>query len=258
MPPDGLLLPPLRCDIVTLFPEMLESLLGHSILKRAQEKGRLDVRAVNLRDFTIDRHRVADDSPFGGGAGMVMKPEPLVAAIEHLRSQSLAPRILLTSPRGRAYNQRWAEELARETHLILLCGRYEGVDERVRAFVTDDISVGDYVLSGGEIPALAILDSVTRLLPGVLGDDESAAEDSFSTGLLEHPHYTRPALFREMALPEILLSGHHENVRRWRRRQSLRITWDHRPDLFDSASLSIDERALLDEWAHEESSADLD
>ncbi|MBW3623272.1 MAG: tRNA (guanosine(37)-N1)-methyltransferase TrmD [Armatimonadetes bacterium] len=241
----------MRVDIVTLFPEMLESVVSHSILKRAQEKGLLDVRAVDLRAFTTDRHKMADDSPFGGGAGMVMKPEPLVAAIEYLRPQVSAPRVILTSPRGAVYNQRRAEEFARESHLILLCGRYEGVDERVRAFITDDLSIGDYVLSGGELAALNVLDSVARLIPGVLGKEESAAEDSFTTGLLEHPHYTRPADFRGMTVPEVLLSGHHANVERWRREQSLRLTREHRPDLFASAPLTEADRRLLAQWDEE-------
>lgn len=242
---------PLRVDIVTLFPEMLESVTAHSILKRAQEKGLLDVRAVDLRAFTVGRHRQADDTPFGGGAGMVMKPEPLIAAIEHLRPQVGVPRVILTSPRGAVYNQRRAEDLARESHLILLCGRYEGVDERVRAFITDDLSIGDYVLSGGELAALIVLDSVARLIPGVLGKEESAAEDSFTTGLLEHPHYTRPADFRGMPVPEVLLSGHHANVQRWRREQSLRLTRKHRPDLFASAPLTEADRRLLAQWDEE-------
>jgi tRNA (guanine37-N1)-methyltransferase len=238
---------PLRVDIVTLFPEMLESVTSHSILKRAQEKGLLEVRGINLRAFTIDKHRMADDVPFGGGAGMVMKPEPLVAAIEHLKPQIGAARVILTSPRGDVYNQRRAEEFAQEAHLILLCGRYEGVDERVRAHITDDLSIGDVVLSGGELAALVVLDSVARLIPGVLGAEESAAEDSFSTGLLEHPHYTRPAVFRDMAVPDVLLSGHHANVRRWRREQSLRLTHKRRPDLFDTAPLTKEDQRFLDE-----------
>jgi tRNA (guanine37-N1)-methyltransferase len=244
---------PLRVDIVTLFPEMLESVVSHSILKRAQEKGLLDVRGVNLRAVTIDRHRMADDSPYGGGAGMVMKPEPLFAAIEYLRPQVAAPRVILTSPRGEGYNQRRAEEFAREAHLIIICGRYEGVDERVRALITDDLSIGDYVLSGGELAALVILDSVTRLLPGALGAEESAAEDSFSTGLLEHPHYTRPAVFRDQAAPDVLLTGHHENVRRWRREESLRLTRERRPDLFESAPLTKEDQRLLDQRKKETS-----
>jgi tRNA (guanine37-N1)-methyltransferase len=178
---------------------------------------------------------------------MVMKPEPLVAAIEHLKPQIGAPRVILTSPRGDVYNQRRAEEFAQEAHLILLCGRYEGVDERVRAHITDDLSIGDVVLSGGELAALLVLDSVARLIPGVLGAEESAAEDSFSTGLLEHPHYTRPAVFRDVAVPDVLLSGHHANVRRWRREQSLRLTHERRPDLFDTAPLTQDDQRFLDE-----------
>jgi tRNA (guanine37-N1)-methyltransferase len=236
---------PLRVDIVTLFPEMLDSMLSHSILKRAQEKGLLQVRAIQLRAFAIDKHRMADDVPFGGGAGMVMKPEPLFAAIEHLRPQVGTPRVILTSPRGDVYNQTWAEELAQEDHLILLCGRYEGVDERVRALITDDLSIGDYVLSGGEIASLAILDSVARLIPGVLGAEESAAEDSFTTGLLEHPHYTRPAVFRDLAAPDVLLSGHHANVRRWRRERSLKLTRQLRPDLLAAVPLSKEDERLL-------------
>jgi tRNA (guanine37-N1)-methyltransferase len=236
---------PLRADIVTLFPDMLTSILSHSILKRAQEKGILDVRAVDLRAFTIDKHRMADDSPFGGGAGMVMKPDPLYAAIEWLRPQVGAPRVILTSPRGDVYNQSRAEALSQESHLILLCGRYEGVDERVRSLITDDFSIGDYVLSGGELAALTILDSVVRLLPGVLGAEESAAEDSFTTGLLEYPHYTRPAVFRDQSVPDVLLTGHHANVRRWRRERSLMLTRSLRPDLLAAVSLSEEDQRLL-------------
>ena len=243
----------MRVDIITIFPEMVRNAASFSILGRAQEKGLLTLHAVDLRDYTTDRHRTTDDAPFGGGAGMVMKPEPIFAAVEDAVTQEPGrPRVVLTSPRGRKYNQLLAEELAREPHIVIICGRYEGVDERVcQQLVTDEISIGDYVLTGGELAALVILDSVVRLLPGALGDEESAVHESFSSGLLEHPHYTRPAEFRGMKVPEVLLTGDHQVVRRWQRKEALRVTWLRRPELLASAPLSASDRALLEELRKE-------
>ncbi len=230
----------MRVDILTIFPEMLESPLQYSILHRAQERGLLQVNLVDLRDYTTDRHRTTDDYPYGGGAGMVMKPEPIFQAVESLTGGVMdGVRVLLTSPRGWLFNQQKARELSLEKHLIIICGRYEGVDERVTQICTDEISIGDYVLTGGELPALVILDAVARLIPGVLGDEESPEEESFAQGLLEYPHYTRPAEFRGMRVPDILLSGHHEKVKEWRRQEALRVTWERRPDLLRKASLTL-------------------
>lgn len=239
----------MRVDILTLFPEMLRSPLEYSILKRARESGRLDVRLVNIRDYSTDKHHTTDDIPYGGGAGMVMKPEPLFRAVEQITADAgnAGPgRILLMTPQGEPFSQERARELAQEDHLVLLCGRYEGVDERVREhLVTDELSIGDYVLTGGELPALVALDAVARLIPGVLGDEASPRHDSFTDDLLEHPHYTRPADFRGWSVPEVLLSGHHEEVDRWRRRQSLLRTLQRRPDLFRRHKLTEEDLTLL-------------
>jgi len=242
----------MRVDVVTIFPEMVRGAAAWSILGRAQERGIIQLNAVDLREFTDDRHRTTDDAPFGGGAGMVMKPEPIFRAVEHLLAEGGPARVVLTSPRGRLYNQSWAEELAQEPHLIILCGRYEGVDDRVcRSLVTDELSIGDYVLTGGELAALVVLDSVVRLLPGALGDEESAVHESFSSGLLEHPHYTRPAEYRGMCVPEVLVTGDHEAVHRWRRKESLRTTWLRRPELLTRAPLTPKDRELLEELRRE-------
>jgi tRNA (guanine37-N1)-methyltransferase len=237
-----------RVDILTLFPEMLRSPLEHSILQRARDAGLLDVRFVNFRDFATDRHHVVDDAPYGGGAGMVLKPDPLFRAVEALSSGAEAGpgRILLMTPQGTPFDQALARELAVEDHLAIICGRYEGIDERVREhLVTDEISIGDYVLTGGELPALVVLDAVTRLLPGVLGDEDSARGDSFTESLLEYPHYTRPADFRGWGVPPVLLGGNHEEIRRWRRRQSLLRTLARRPDLFRRHRLTQEDLGLL-------------
>jgi tRNA (guanine37-N1)-methyltransferase len=238
-----------RVDILTIFPEMLRSPLEHSILKRAQEFGKLEVRLIDIRAFSTDRHRMVDDMPYGGGAGMVMKPEPIFRAVEQLATDGddAGPgRIILMTPQGEPFSQERARELAQEDHLVLLCGRYEGVDERVREhLVTDELSIGDYVLTGGELPALVVLDAVARLIPGVLGDEESPKHDSFTDDLLEYPHYTRPADFRGWTVPDVLLSGHHEEVDRWRRRQSLLRTLVRRPDLFRRHKLTEEELTLL-------------
>jgi len=228
--------------VITLFPEMFDSPLGHSILKKAQEKGLIAVRLVDPRDFTHDKHRTADDYPYGGGQGMVMKPEPLVAAIEDIRAKSPHARVILLSPQGPVFNQRHAARLAQEKELVLICGRYEGVDERVKSFVDEELSVGDYTLSGGEPAANVVIDAVARLIPGVLGNESSAVDESFVNGLLEYPQYTRPEDFREMKVPDVLLSGDHERVRRWRREMSLKLTCERRPDLFTKAPLTEEER----------------
>ena len=235
-------------QILTTFPGMIEAAAGESILGKARQKGLIDVEAVNLRDFTSDKHRTTDDAPFGGGPGMVMKPEPVFDAVEALVSRRPGKaRILLMTPQGRRFDQSMAEQLARESHVIMICGRYEGVDERIREhLVTDEVSIGDYVLTGGELAALVVLDAVARLLPGVLGDERSPESESFSSGLLEYPQYTRPAEFRGYATPEVLLSGNHEEIRKWRRAQSLERTLRKRPDLLESAPLDEQDRRILE------------
>ena len=231
--------------VITIFPEMFASPLGHSILKKAQEKGLISVRTVDLRDYATDRHRTTDDSPYGGGQGMVMKPEPLVAAIEDARKTLANPRVVLLAPQGRLFTQEQAARLAQEKELVLICGRYEGIDERVKGFVDEELSIGDYTLSGGEPAAMVVIDAVTRLIPGVLGNVKSSQEESFADGLLEYPHYTRPEEFRGMKVPEILLSGDHDKVRSWRRQMSLKVTRRRRPDLFHKAPLAAEERGSL-------------
>ncbi|MGE5620411.1 MAG: tRNA (guanosine(37)-N1)-methyltransferase TrmD [Sphingomonadaceae bacterium] len=220
----------MEIDIITLFPGMFRGPFDESIVARAAERGLLQIRVHNLRDFATGRHKVVDDYPFGGGPGMVMKPEPIFAAVESLRREEA--RVILMSPQGRPFRQAIAQELAKLPHLVLLCGHYEGVDERVREHLVDDeLSIGDYVLTGGELAAMVVCDAIVRLLPGVLGAGESTLEESFSGRLLEYPHYTRPAQFREWAVPEVLLSGDHARVERWRREQSLLRTLRRRPEL---------------------------
>ena len=222
----------MKIDVLTLFPGMFPGPLDESIIKRACESGRLRLGVHDLRDYTHDRHRTVDDRPFGGGPGMLMKPEPLFEAVEALRGEST--RAILTSPAGRPFRQEIARELAGEAHLLLVCGSYEGFDERVRECVADDeISIGDYVLTNGALPAMVIIDAVARLLPGVLGDDESSVDESFSDRLLEYPQYTRPAEFRGMSVPEVLLSGDHAAIERWRREQARERTAQRRPDLLE-------------------------
>jgi tRNA (guanine37-N1)-methyltransferase len=222
----------MKIDVLTLFPGMFPGPLDESIIKRACESGRLRLGIRDLRDFTHDRHRKVDDRPFGGGPGMLMKPEPMFEAVEALRGEKT--RVILTSPAGRPFRQEIARELAAEEHLLLICGSYEGFDERVRECLADDeLSIGDYVLTNGALPAMVIIDSVTRLLPGVLGDDESSVDESFSDGLLEYPQYTRPAEFRGMNVPEVLLSGDHAVIERWRREQARLRTGQRRPDLLE-------------------------
>lgn len=220
----------MKIDVLTLFPGMFAGPLDESIIKRAREKGILELRIHNLRDWTHDRHKTVDDRPFGGGPGMVLKPEPLFEAVEALKRPGT--RVLLMSPGGRPFKQAAARELAGFEHLLLIAGSYEGFDERVRIGLTDDeFSIGDYVLTNGALPVMVVIDVVTRLLPGALGDDESSKEESFSQGLLEYPHYTRPAEFRGMKVPEVLLSGHHAEIAKWRHEQALAKTRERRPDL---------------------------
>lgn len=234
-------------DILTLLPEVCTAYVKASILGRAQKAGLIEVRMTNIRDFAFDRHRTVDDAPYGGGNGMVMKVEPLVAALESLAGKP-RPRIVLMAPQGRPFDQAMAAELAGLERLVIICGRYEGIDERVRSLAVDqEISLGDFVLSGGELPALAVVDAVSRLIPGVLGGECSAAADSFSDGLLEHPHYTRPPEFRGLGVPEVLTSGNHGAIERWRRKESLRRTLVKRPELLDKAPLSPEDHKLLAE-----------
>ena len=235
----------MRIDIITIFPEVILPVLQAGILKRAQARDLLTVAVHNLRDFTTDRHQTVDDYPYGGGAGMILKPEPLFAAVRKLQPESTT-RIIYLTPQGTPFNQSLAEAFSLESHLILICGRYKGIDERVRIkLVTDEISIGDYVLSGGEIPALVLVDAIGRVLPRALGNYESAQEDSFSQGLLDCPHYTRPAEFEGMQVPDILLSGHHDNITRWQHEQSLRRTAERRPELLKNMELSAEDVAYL-------------
>lgn len=226
---------------------MFDGVFSSSILGKAREKGIVSLQAVNFRQFSTDKHSTVDDYPYGGGGGMVLKPEPMFAAVESLvPADGPRPRIILMCPQGETFTQQKAEQLSNEEHLIFVCGHYEGYDERIREhLVTDELSIGDYVLTGGELPAMVVIDSVARLLPGVLGNETSAVTDSFSTGLLEYPHYTRPAVFRDWEVPEVLLSGHHGRIEAWRREQSLLRTLKRRPDLLEQADLSTKERAWL-------------
>lgn len=250
----------MRVDVLTLFPEMFEGVFGTSILGKAQTKGLVSLNAVNFRNYATNKHNTVDDTPYGGGGGMVLKPDPIFAAVEDVlekRSKESAasakpPRIILMCPQGETFTQKKAEELVQEDHLIFICGHYEGYDERIREFlVTDELSIGDYVLTGGELPAMVAIDSVARLIPGVLGNETSAVTDSFSTGLLEYPHYTRPPEFRGMKVPDVLLSGHHLNIDAWRREQSLIRTLERRPDMLDTAELTEKERIWLDKLRSE-------
>jgi tRNA (guanine37-N1)-methyltransferase len=242
----------MKFDILTLFPEMFQGPMTESILRRAQERELIDVRLHNIRDYATDRHKTVDDAPYGGGAGMVMKVEPLTACLEAVLANSKGARIILTSPTGRQLTQAIVAELAAEDGLVIICGRYEGIDERVRElFPLDEISLGDFVLTGGELAAMTLIDAVSRLVPGVLGSDESAQTDSFSDGLLEYPHYTRPPEFRGHGVPDALLSGNHAGIARWRRQQSLRTTLARRPDLLPDAPLDRDDISYLEQLASE-------
>src|SRR5688572_6820945 len=237
----------MKFDVITIFPRMVEAGLAEGVVGRARTAGLLDIVVHNLRDFTTDKHHVVDDVPFGGGPGMVMKPEPFFAALSAIRERRGDPdAVILLSPAGERFSQDGAKRLAGHRHIVLLCGRYEGIDERVRdALATEEMSIGDYVLSGGEIPALAVIDATARLVPGVVGDDSSVEGDSFTRGLLDYPHYTRPAEFEGRRVPDVLLSGHHAEIRRWRRETALQRTIDRRPDLLAGAELDADEREWL-------------
>lgn len=244
----------MKFDIVTIFPRMVEAGLAEGVVGRGIARGLVDAQVHDLREYTSDRHRSVDDVPYGGGPGMVMKPEPLARAVEDIRAQRGAPEaVILLSPQGRRFTQAEAARLSRLPHVVLLCGRYEGVDDRVRtAVATDELSIGDYVLSGGELAALVVVDAVSRLLPGVVGDARSVEEESFSRGLLDCPHYTRPPEFAGHTVPGVLLSGHHEEVRRWRKKTALRRTLERRPELLTSAALDDEERAMLEEIRNEQ------
>ncbi|MCC4722063.1 tRNA (guanosine(37)-N1)-methyltransferase TrmD [Salinicoccus sp. RF5] len=216
---------------LTLFPEMYEGVLATSILGRAKEKGIVDYHTVNFRDYSGNKHNKVDDYPYGGGAGMVLKPEPVFNAMEAMDLEK--PRVILMCPQGRRFDQKMAEELSREDDIVFICGHYEGYDERIRTLVTDEVSIGDYVLTGGELASMTMTDAIVRLIPGVLSREESHQEDSFSTGLLEHPHYTRPREYRGMEVPEVLLNGNHKLIEEWRREESLKRTRERRPDLLE-------------------------
>jgi tRNA (guanine37-N1)-methyltransferase len=245
----------MRIDVLTLFPEMFEGVFGASILGKARDKGIVELHTLNFREYSTNKHKTVDDYPFGGGGGMVLKPEPIFAAVEDVLEKKAGaeesgkgPRVVLMCPQGEPFTQKKAEELSEEEHIIFICGHYEGYDERIREFlVTDELSIGDYVLTGGELPAMVVIDSVVRLLPGVLGNEKSAVTDSFSTGLLEYPHYTRPAKFRDWDVPEVLISGHHENIEKWRRKQSLERTFRRRPELLEQVELSKKDKEWLKE-----------
>lgn len=239
--------------VLTLFPEMILQTLSHSILGRAQKEGYIGVSAINIRDFTQNKQKHVDDYPYGGGVGMVMQAQPIYDAYQSIAPQTKGAKVIYLTPQGRPFTQRVAEELAKEDNLVFLCGHYEGVDERViEEIVTDEISLGDFVLTGGELAAITIIDAISRLVPGVLGKEDSFAEESFSDGLLEYPQYTRPPVFRGRAVPEILLSGHHANIAKWRKEQSILRTAKKRPDLLEQAVLTEKERLFLEQWQKEE------
>ncbi len=247
----------MRIDILTILPGMFVGPLEEGMIRKAREMGLVEINVVNIRDFTTDKHHVTDDYVFGGGPGMVMKAEPIIAAVEHScrwsEGEGVNPRVILLSPSGEVFTQEMAVSLSSERHLVFICGRYEGVDERVRQTVmTDEVSIGDYVLTGGELPAMVITDAVVRLIPGVLNKEEAAEEESFSMGILEGPHYTRPREFRGMYVPEVLVSGNHQLIARWRRKEALRRTWHRRPEMLRDAVLSpLDRKLLAEIWLEE-------
>ncbi|HZD60023.1 MAG TPA: tRNA (guanosine(37)-N1)-methyltransferase TrmD [Anaerolineae bacterium] len=244
----------MRIDIITIFPRVFDGIVSESMIRIAREKSLVDINVHDLRTWTEDKHRQVDDVPYGGGYGMVMKPEPFYRAVlavggsDNLESVRDTSRIVLFTPRGRTLNQSLVEEFAREDRIIMLCGRYEGIDERVHEYIaTDEVSLGDFILSGGEIPAMALTEAIVRLIPGVLGGEESLAEESFTEGLLEYPHYTRPAVFMGWRVPEVLLSGHHGEIAKWRRKERLKATLLRRPDLLEKVKLSDQDNNLLEE-----------
>lgn len=244
----------MRCEILTLFPDFMREAVSYSMLKRAREKGLVHVEIHDIRDYTNDPHRIVDDAPYGGGAGMVMKAEPLFRAVEAVRVRCGECRLILPSPQGEPFTQRLAQNLSREERpLVFICGHYEGLDERIRLGLGgQEISIGDYVVTGGELPTLVMIDAAARLIPGVLGDPASAQHDSFAEGLLDYPHYTRPVRVRGLDVPPVLLSGNHEAIRQWRRKEALRNTYCKRPDLLKTQVLSQEDRQLLEEVLQEE------
>lgn len=244
----------MRFDLLTLFPGMVESPFATSILGKAVERNIINIRAWYLRDWAEGRHQVTDDIPYGGGNGMVLKPEPVARALQQLKIEAPESKILLMSPQGQRFDQRRASELSCEKGLIFVCGRYEGFDERIRSMVDAEYSIGDFVLTGGELAAMVMIDAIARLVPGVLGNSNSAVTDSFSDGLLEHPHYTRPPEFNGLKVPEVLLSGDHAKIARWRRREQLKRTWQRRPELLESAELSSEDLKILAAIAQENES----
>ena len=238
----------IRFDILTVFPEMFSSPFDCSLLKKARDGQLIDIRVHDIRLFTEDRHRMTDDAPYGGGGGMVMKVEPIDGALKAITAYGNDALTVLLTPQGRPFNQKTAEEMALHSRIVLICGHYEGVDERVRNHLVDrEVSIGDYVLTGGELPAMVVIDAIARLVPGVLGNEESASLDSYATGLLEHPHYTRPAEYRGWRVPDILMSGNHREIDRWRRKESLRRTRSRRPDLLERLNLTEEDRRILEE-----------
>ncbi|MRX70572.1 tRNA (guanosine(37)-N1)-methyltransferase TrmD [Bacillus lacus] len=240
----------MRIDFLTLFPEMFHGVLNSSIMKKAQEKEAAEFRVINFREYSDNKHQTVDDYPYGGGAGMVLKPQPVFDAVNAIKKESDSePKIILVCPQGKTFDQKKAEELADTRHLVFICGHYEGYDERIRQhLVTDEISIGDFVLTGGELPSMVIADSVVRLLPGVLGNEQSPILDSFSSGMLEHPQYTRPADYNGLKVPDILLSGNHRKIDDWRARESLKRTWERRPDLIEKTALTDQQKMWLKEF----------
>ncbi|MCI3029668.1 tRNA (guanosine(37)-N1)-methyltransferase TrmD [Desemzia incerta] len=240
----------MKIDVLTLFPRMFEGPMSESIIGKAVEKNLLSIDVLNFRDFSGNKHQHVDDYPYGGGAGMLLKAQPIFDAFDHLQEKhpDTKKRVILLDPAGEPFNQKKAEELAEAEHLVFICGHYEGYDERIRSIVTDEISLGDYVLTGGELGAMVVIDATVRLLPEVLGNEESAVTDSFSTGLLEHPHYTRPASYRDMDVPEVLLSGNHKLIEEWREKESLRRTLERRPDLLDHVELTDQQKNWIEEF----------
>ncbi len=245
----------MKCDVLTLFPDILNACLNESILKRAREKELLDVKLHNIRDFTLDPHRKVDDYSYGGGAGMVLTPEPVFRAVDFLKEDGEPRKVVLLSPQGRSFSQSMAEDFSKEKkRFVFICGRYEGIDERVRTLVDEEVSIGDYVITGGELAALVIIEAVTRLVPGALGDDRSIEDESFSWGLLDYPHYTRPREFRGLDVPDVLVSGNHKEIMTWRRREALKKTLKVRPDLIDKSELTDLDKKLLNELSSKEDS----
>jgi len=244
----------MKIDILTLFPEMFESPFNYSMVKRAIEGGQVEINPINFREYGVGKHQMVDDTPYGGGAGMLLKPEPIFEAIEEIEKNDpgIKKRVILMDPAGKPFNQGMAEEFSKEEHLVFICGHYEGYDERIRTLVTDEVSLGDYVLTGGELAAMVMVDTTVRLLPGVVGNESSIIDDSHSTGLLEHPHYTRPATYRGMDVPPVLTSGNHGLIEEWRHKESLRRTFQRRPDLIEGIDLTDKEKEWLTEFSLEE------